>query len=34
MAVDHPAEITPALKRGIETMREGNPALVDVSVAW
>jgi acetolactate synthase-1/2/3 large subunit len=33
-AVDHPAEIVPALKCGIEAVREGKPALVDVSVAW
>jgi thiamine pyrophosphate-dependent acetolactate synthase large subunit-like protein len=33
-AVDHPAEIIPALKRGIEAVQEGKPALVDVSVAW
>jgi hypothetical protein len=33
-AVDHPAEIIPTLKRGIAAMREGKPALVDVSVAW
>jgi thiamine pyrophosphate-dependent acetolactate synthase large subunit-like protein len=33
-AVDHPAEIVPALKRGIAAVREGKPALVDVSVAW
>jgi hypothetical protein len=32
--VDHPAEIVPALKRGIAAVREGKPALVDVSVAW
>ena len=33
-AVDHPAEIMPALQRGIAAVREGKPALVDVSVAW
>ncbi len=33
-AVDHPAEIVPALQRGIKTAQEGMPALVDVSVAW
>jgi thiamine pyrophosphate-dependent acetolactate synthase large subunit-like protein len=33
-AVDHPAEIVPALKRGIEVVQEGKPALVDVSLAW
>ncbi len=32
--MDHPAEIMPALKRGIKAVREGKPALVDVSVAW
>jgi thiamine pyrophosphate-dependent acetolactate synthase large subunit-like protein len=33
-AVDHPAEIIPALKRGIEVVQEGKPALVDVSLSW
>ena len=33
-AVDHPAEIMPALKRGIEELQKGKPALVDVSLAW
>jgi acetolactate synthase I/II/III large subunit len=33
-AVDHPAEIVPALQRGIKAVQEGMPALVDVSVAW
>jgi acetolactate synthase-1/2/3 large subunit len=33
-AVNHPAEIIPALKRGIEVVQEGRPALVDVSLAW
>ena len=33
-AVDHPAEIIPALKRGIQAVQEGKPALIDVSVAW
>ena len=32
--VDHPEEIIPALKRGIEVVQEGKPALVDVSLAW
>ena len=33
-AVDHPAQIMPAIKRGIEAVQEGTPALVDVSLAW
>jgi len=33
-AVDHPAEIIPALQRGIAAVQEGKPALVDVSLAW
>ena len=33
-AVDHPAEIVPALQRGINAVQEGLPALVDVSLAW
>jgi acetolactate synthase I/II/III large subunit len=33
-AVDHPAEIVPALQRGIKAVQEGMPALVDVSLAW
>jgi thiamine pyrophosphate-dependent acetolactate synthase large subunit-like protein len=33
-AVDHPAEIVPALQRGIKAVQEGIPALVDVSLAW
>jgi hypothetical protein len=33
-AVDYPAEIMPALKRGIVAVREGKPALADVSVVW
>ena len=33
-AVDNPAEIIPAIKRGIDVVKEGKPALVDVSLAW
>jgi hypothetical protein len=33
-AVDHPAEIVPALQRGINTVQEGLPALLDVSLVW
>jgi thiamine pyrophosphate-dependent acetolactate synthase large subunit-like protein len=33
-AVDHPAEIVPALQRGIKAVQEGVPALLDVSLAW
>jgi acetolactate synthase I/II/III large subunit len=33
-AVDHPAEIGPALQRGIKAVQEGMPALVDISLAW
>jgi hypothetical protein len=33
-AVDHPAEIIPALQRGNAAVQEGKPALVDVSLAW
>ena len=33
-AVDHPAEIVPAIQRGIEAVAQGKPALVDVSLAW
>jgi acetolactate synthase-1/2/3 large subunit len=33
-AVDHPAEIVPALQQGIKAVQEGMPALVDVSLAW
>jgi hypothetical protein len=29
-----PAQIMPAIKRGIEAVQEGKPALVDVSLAW
>jgi acetolactate synthase-1/2/3 large subunit len=32
--VDHPADIVPALQRGIKAVQEGVPALVDVSLAW
>jgi acetolactate synthase I/II/III large subunit len=33
-AVDHPAEIVPALQRGIKAVQEGMPALIDISLAW
>jgi thiamine pyrophosphate-dependent acetolactate synthase large subunit-like protein len=33
-AVDHPAEIIPAIQQGIKAVQEGKPALVDVSLAW
>jgi acetolactate synthase-1/2/3 large subunit len=33
-AVGHPAEIVPALQRGIKAVHEGMPAQVDVSLAW
>ncbi len=33
-AVDHPAEIIPAIQRGIKAVQEGKPALLDVSLAW
>ena len=33
-AVDHPAEIMPAIKRGMEAVEVGKPALLDVSLAW
>jgi thiamine pyrophosphate-dependent acetolactate synthase large subunit-like protein len=34
LAVDHPAEIVPALRRGVKAVQKGMPALVDVSLAW
>lgn len=33
-AVDDPADIVPALQRGIKAVQEGVPALLDVSLAW
>jgi len=33
-AVEHPAEIGPALRRSIKAVQEGMPALVDLSLAW
>jgi hypothetical protein len=32
--VDHPTEIRPVLKRGIEAARESKPVLMGIFVAW
>ncbi len=33
-AISHPQEIIPAIRKGIEEVQDGRPALVDVSLAW
>lgn len=32
-AVNHPSEIVPAIRKGIEAVNEGKPAIVDVALA-
>ncbi len=33
-AVNRPEEVAPAIKRGIQAVKEGKPALVDVLLSW
>ena len=33
-AVDQPADIIPAILQGIQVVKDGRPALIDVSLAW
>ena len=34
VAVDKGEDVVPAIKRGIQAVKEGKPALVDVLLSW